>query len=134
MLANKRVDTKPEVVLRSALHRLGLRFRKDKRIDLPAMRVRPDIVFSAARVAVYCDGCFWHRCPIHATFPNANADFWRSKLAANVRRDRRADRALQGAGWEVVRVWEHENPTEAAERIAVLVRTRTAGGSGGKFA
>jgi DNA mismatch endonuclease (patch repair protein) len=122
MVANKRVDTKPEVALRSALHRLGLRFRKDRRIDLPAMRVRPDVVFSAARVAVYCDGCFWHRCPLHATSPKANADYWGPKLAENVRRDRAADEALKAAGWQVVRVWEHESPGEAAERIAAIVR------------
>jgi DNA mismatch endonuclease (patch repair protein) len=134
MLANKRVDTKPEVALRSALHRLGLRFRKDKRIDLPAMRVRPDVVFVSARVAVYCDGCFWHSCPIHATSPKANADYWRPKLAANVRRDRDCDRALKEAGWQVVRVWEHENPVEAAAQIATLVRAGTAAGSGGDFA
>jgi DNA mismatch endonuclease, patch repair protein len=121
MLANKRVDTKPEVALRSALHRLGLRFRKDRRLDLPSMRVRPDVVFSSARVAVYCDGCFWHRCPLHSTSPKANADYWRPKLAENVRRDRAADHALKAAGWRVIRVWEHEDPIEAAERIAEVV-------------
>jgi DNA mismatch endonuclease, patch repair protein len=123
MLANRRVDTKPEVALRSALHRLGLRFRKDFRIDLPSMRVRPDVVFGRARVAVYCDGCFWHRCPMHATSPKANADYWRNKLAANVRRDREADYALAAAGWRVIRVWEHEDPIEAAKRIEAVVRS-----------
>lgn len=122
MLANRRVDTKPEVALRSALHRLGMRFRKDVPIDLPSMRVRPDVAFGRVRVAVYCDGCFWHCCPLHATSPKANADYWRSKLAANVRRDREADRALAAAGWRVIRVWEHENPIEAAKRIEAVVR------------
>jgi DNA mismatch endonuclease, patch repair protein len=94
--------------MRSRLHRLGLRFRKDVLLRLDGARVRPDIVFAGARVAVFCDGCFWHRCPEHATDPKTNAAYWMPKLAENVRRDREADRSLRVAGWTVVRVWEHE--------------------------
>src|SRR4051794_31700045 len=124
MKSNRRSDTRPEVRLRSALHRLGLRFRKDVRVDLGDERVRPDIVFGRARVAVFSDGCFWHRCPEHRTDPKANAEYWAPKLEANVSRDRRHDRALRAAGWAVIRVWEHEDPLEAAERIMQAVDAR----------
>jgi DNA mismatch endonuclease (patch repair protein) len=108
MKSNRRTDTKPEVSLRSALHRLGLRFRKDHRIDVEGVRVRPDIVFPRARVVVFVDGCFWHRCPQHGQMPRANRGYWEPKLARNVERDRQADVMLGAAGWTVVRVWEHE--------------------------
>src|SRR5215203_6032033 len=75
-----RRDTGPELALRRELHRRGLRFRKDyKRIP-----GRPDIAFTRARLAVFVDGCFWHRCPLHATQPKNNASWWSAKLDANV--------------------------------------------------
>lgn len=63
------------------------------------------------------DGCFWHSCPQHATFPKNNAEWWAAKLAANVQRDRDTDARLQAAGWTVVRVWEHEDPVVAATHV-----------------
>ncbi len=81
------------------------------------MRRRADLVFPRRRVAVYVDGCFWHSCPQHATFPKNNAEWWAAKLAANVQRDRDTDARLQAAGWTVVRVWEHEDPVVAATRV-----------------
>ncbi|MEQ3551761.1 very short patch repair endonuclease [Pseudonocardia nematodicida] len=107
MQAIRRKDTKPEVRLRSALHRLGYRFRKDYRIDLPECRVRPDIVFTRAKLAVFVDGCFWHACPEHGTQPKQNVDYWNPKLRTNVLRDQRNNHALETAGWTVVRIWEH---------------------------
>jgi DNA mismatch endonuclease (patch repair protein) len=83
---------------------------------------RPDIVFTRARLVVFCDGCFWHRCPLHATAPRNNAVWWQDKLQANVDRDRRQDAKLQAEGWTVLRVWEHEEATEAAERVAAVYR------------
>jgi DNA mismatch endonuclease, patch repair protein len=109
MRANRRVDTKPELALRRALHRQGYRYRKDYRLDLAGARVRPDIAFTARRVAVFVDGCFWHCCPQHGTKPANNTWYWAPKLARNVERDRAADAALMAAGWQVVRVWEHES-------------------------
>jgi DNA mismatch endonuclease (patch repair protein) len=88
------------------------------------MRRRADVVFSRRKVAVYVDGCFWHSCEIHATTPKANRDWWVEKLQKNVDRDRDTDRRLAAAGWTVVRVWEHEDMHEAADRIAELVRQR----------
>ncbi|MEP1123393.1 MAG: very short patch repair endonuclease [Ilumatobacter sp.] len=119
----RRRDTKPEVALRSALHRQGLRFRVDRKV-LPGMRSRPDIVFGPAKVAVFVDGCFWHRCPEHGTRPKNNQEWWDQKLDANVARDRRVDAELREAGWEVIRFWEHEDPLEAAERTASVVDER----------
>ncbi len=108
MRANRRTDTKPEMALRRALHRQGFRYRKDYRIDLDGTRVRPDIAFTARRVAVFVDGCFWHVCPEHGTKPANNTWYWGPKLARNVERDRAADAALAAAGWQVVRIWEHD--------------------------
>ena len=118
MRANRRTDTKPEMALRRALHRQGFRYRKDYRIDLGGARVRPDIAFTARRVAVFVDGCFWHVCPEHGTKPANNTWYWGPKLARNVERDRAADAALEQAGWRVVRIWEHV-PLDAA--IAAVV-------------
>ena len=99
MRANRRADTKPELALRSALHRRGYRFRKDHRLDLDAgARVRPDIAFTARRVAVFVDGCFWHACPEHGRNPAVNEWYWAPKLRRTVERDRAADAALVAAG------------------------------------
>jgi DNA mismatch endonuclease, patch repair protein len=111
-----RRDTLPELAIRSELHRRGLRFRVD-RAPLPGLRSRADIVFGPARVAVYVDGCFWHSCPEHGTRPKANADWWESKLKRNQERDIETGRALREHGWQVVRIWEHEDPVEAANRV-----------------
>lgn len=124
MEANRRTDTTPERHLRSALHGRGLRYRKDRRLDVGGRRVRPDIVFGPTRVAVFVDGCFWHRCPVHSTHPRSNAEFWQTKFARNVARDRSDDAALEAAGWAVLRIWEHENPVEAAARIEAVVFSR----------
>jgi DNA mismatch endonuclease (patch repair protein) len=76
-----------------------------------------DIVFPADRLAVFLDGCFWHGCPIHATRPRANADFWSRKLDRNRDRDLATDEALLAAGWYVHRVWEHVAMDDAVESI-----------------
>ena len=107
MKGNRRADTKPEIALRSALHRAGLRFRKDFRVPTASRSPRPDIVFTRARVAVFVDGCYWHRCPVHGNTPKVNTDYWGPKFERNVERDRLDTEALVGEGWEVVRLWEH---------------------------
>lgn len=114
-------NTLAERLLRTELHRRGLRYRLHQRPD-PAFRRTADIVFSRAKVAVFVDGCFWHRCPDHATFPQTNDDWWEAKLQRNVDRDAETVARLSQAGWRVVRVWEHEDPVEAAEHIEQLVR------------
>lgn len=124
MRANRRSDTKPELALRRALHSQGYRYRKDYRLDLTGARVRPDIAFTARRVAVFVDGCFWHCCPQHGTKPANNTWYWEPKLARNVARDRAADAALRAAGWSVVRIWEHES---LAAAVAAVVTALAAG-------
>lgn len=121
MLGNRRTGTEPEVALRSALHAAGLRFRKDYRLDIGDLRVRPDIVFTRAKVAVFVDGCFWHCCPIHGTQPSRNSDYWAPKLARNVERDRAQDAALSAQGWTVIRIWEHELTEDAVGRVSQAV-------------
>jgi DNA mismatch endonuclease (patch repair protein) len=118
MKRNRKVGSKPETQLRSMLHRLGYRFRKNFSIHAGELRVKPDVVFTKKRLAVFVDGCFWHRCPIHGTEPSVNTSYWEPKLTRNVDRDRRVDESLSGAGWRVIRIWEHEPVDEAALAIA----------------
>jgi DNA mismatch endonuclease (patch repair protein) len=114
-------DTRPELAVRRRLHALGYRYRVDHR-PLPDLRVRGDVVFTRARVVVFVDGCFWHRCPEHATSPRHNGAWWREKLSTNVARDRSTDRRLAEAGWRVVRIWEHEPPENAVARIRAVLK------------
>ena len=117
-------DTEPEVVIRAALWRSGLRYRLNQRIG----RVRPDVVFPKRKVAVFVDGCFWHGCPVHYTRPRSSSAFWADKLYTNVRRDRRQTLALEEAGWRVVRVWEHDawlDPSGVVSKVAGAVGNKT---------
>lgn len=121
MRSNKGRDTGPEFALRSAVHALGLRYRVNAR-PLKGVRRTADLVFSRARVAVFLDGCFWHGCPEHHTVAKTNGEFWARKVSDNRRRDRDTDAKLAEAGWRSVRVWEHEDPVAAAERVRAAVR------------
>ena len=97
-------DTTPERLVRSALHRMGYRFRLHRK-DLPG---KPDIVLPKHRVVIFVHGCFWHRHPRcrYATTPKTNRTFWNAKFKANIERDRRVRRELRKLGWKVVVVWE----------------------------
>jgi DNA mismatch endonuclease (patch repair protein) len=122
MQGNKRRDTRPELALRRAVHALGLRYRVDA-APVPGLRRRADLLFTRARVAVYLDGCFWHGCPQHYTIPKGpNASYWADKVARNRERDRDTDRRLGADGWHVIRIWEHEDAHEAAQRVLAAVR------------
>ena len=121
MSRQRRAQTAPLLDLRRELHRRGMRYFVD-RAPIRGQRRRADLVFPRRRVAVYVDGCFWHRCPVHATDPKNNAAWWAEKLAGNVVRDRDTDAALAAAGWQVVRIWEHEDPVRAADRVQVALR------------
>ncbi|MCH8901173.1 MAG: very short patch repair endonuclease, partial [Chloroflexi bacterium] len=125
MRSNRSGITKPEVALRSMLHRLGYRFRKDFSTKERSIRVRPDVAFPRSKVAVFVDGCFWHRCPVHGTVPKANAAYWVPKLEQNVQRDQTSTKALRDAGWIVLRIWEHEPVDLAAKRVVQALRQRT---------
>ena len=129
MRAIRRTNTKPELALRSALHRQGYRFRKDYRLDLDAgARVRPDIAFTARRVAVFVDGCFWHLCPEHGRNPEVNEWYWAPKLRRTMERDRAADAALAAAGWRVVRIWEHVSLDDAIAAVTAALHDVDSGG------
>jgi DNA mismatch endonuclease (patch repair protein) len=119
----RRRDTSIELRLRAALYRRGLRYFVD-RAPIPGWRRRADLVFPRARLAVYVDGCFWHGCPEHATWPKANESWWRAKIETNRRRDSDTDEKLVSAGWASVRVWEHEDAEEAAEKVVAEVARR----------
>ena len=122
MKAQRVRDTAPELRLRREIHRRGLRYRVDQLV-LP--RRRADIVFGRARVAVFVDGCFWHGCPDHASWPKTNAEWWRAKIERNRERDAETTALLTDRGWTVVRTWEHEDPLEVASWLEALLRDRS---------
>jgi DNA mismatch endonuclease (patch repair protein) len=116
MSRHPRRDTRPEIALRQALHRLGYRYRVQYRVPGRARRTI-DIAFARQKVAVFVDGCFWHGCGLHRGVPASNSSWWRSKLSANANRDAETDAHLRAIGWRVLRVWEHEDVAEAVARI-----------------
>ena len=116
-------DTPAEMKPRRELHRRGFRYRVDTAIP-GVTRGRPDLVFPTEKVAVFVDGCFWHSCPEHATVPKENREWWVEKLLGNVERDRRHDCELRGAGWAVLRFWEHEGPIEAVDSVTLVLENR----------
>jgi DNA mismatch endonuclease (patch repair protein) len=124
MRRQKRTGTSPEIALRSAAWALGLRYRVDAALPIAGVRRRADMLFVGARIAVFIDGCYWHSCPLHATVPKSNTEWWLEKLARNVQRDRDTDERLGEIGWLSLRFWEHDDPIAAADRVrsAVLAR------------
>jgi DNA mismatch endonuclease (patch repair protein) len=127
MQGNRNRDTRPELAVRSAAHRLGLRFRVAAR-PLPGLRRTADLVFRPAKVAVFVDGCYWHGCPDHLRLPARNTAYWTAKIERNRARDADTDERLRGEGWLAVHVWEHEDPMLAAERIRAEVVVRRSSG------
>lgn len=115
----RRSGTAPELILRRALWRAGLRYRVNRKVD----GARPDIVFLGPRVAVFVDGCFWHGCPKHGTIPNTNTVFWTQKIAANKERDVRDIIRLNESGWKVLRYWEHDLTDRLEEVIRDVLAT-----------
>ena len=109
--------TKPELLVRSLVHRLGYRFRLHRK-DLPGA---PDLVFPARRKVIFVHGCFWHghTCPRGARLPKANAHYWREKIARNRKRDQQHRRNLRQLGWSVLVLWECQlrNQQQIAARL-----------------
>jgi DNA mismatch endonuclease (patch repair protein) len=127
MQRQRRRDTRPELAVRRLLHADGFRYRLGTTV--PGMRRRTiDITFPSVKVAVFVDGCFWHGCPVHATWPVANAVWWAEKLNGNRERDRMTAETLQDLGWEVLRFWEHEDPRAVTDVIEKVVAGRRADG------
>lgn len=122
---NRRVDTKHEVLLRRALWRIGMRYRK----NVTTLPGKPDIVFPGALLAVFCDGDFWHgrnwRELKRKLERGTNATYWSAKIAANIKRDTRNTVLLQRAGWHVIRLWETDikrDPSGAATLVREAVK------------
>lgn len=123
MQSVRQQNTSAESAVRRELHARGLRYRVQVPVLTKPRRVA-DVAFSRLRVAVFVDGCFWHGCPKHATWPKQNAEFWRSKIKANMARDADTDVRLRAAGWKVIRAWAHEPPPRVAARVAAIVEKR----------
>lgn len=117
MRGNRKRGTRPELRLASTLDGRGHTYEPHLRLDVTGLRVRPDLVFPASRLAVFVDGCFWHCCPTHGTRPRSNIEYWTAKLARNVERDHRVDQALADDGWKVLRIWEHLPAEDAAKLV-----------------
>lgn len=109
----RRRDTRLELRVRRELHRRGLRFR----VDYGPAPGRPDIALTRAKVAVFLDGCFWHGCPLHGTWPKSNADWWKAKIGRNVERDARVREQLENAGWLVLRYWAHDDVDDICDEV-----------------
>ncbi len=116
----KRSDTRVERVLRSKLHRMGYRFRK----NVSNMPGKPDIVFSKKKLAVFIDGDFWHgkkwASRKRKLEKGTNADYWVKKIAGNIERDRENTNELRTLGWEVLRFWESEVYTQLDDVLYTL--------------
>lgn len=120
METQRRQGTRPELELRRLLHAAGFRYRVG--LPVPGLPRRTiDVAFTRSKVAVFVDGCFWHRCPEHFVPPRNNHEWWAAKLDANTTRDEDTTRVLVESGWHVVRVWEHESLGEAVARITALL-------------
>lgn len=116
----RQTGTDAELALRREIYRIGLRYRVDYEV-LKKPRRTADIAFPGRKVAVFVDGCFWHGCPAHATWPKRNADFWREKIEGNRLRDEDTNARLRANGWTPLRFWSHESPVEAARTVARMV-------------
>lgn len=114
-------DTQCEVMFRSFAWSKGVRgYRAGGKVP-----GKPDMYFSRLRLAVFVDGCFWHRCPRCFIKPQNNKIFWERKIASNVRRDKEISRALKKSGVTVLRIWEHEvrqNPSRCYSKLNALLK------------
>lgn len=131
MQSNRGRNTRPEMRVRSALHKAGLRYRTHFRPIL-GRRCTVDVAFPKDHVALFIDGCYWHSCPAHRSLPKTNREWWATKLNATQDRDRANTAALQNAGWIVLRVWEHENVSDVVDKVKEVLRTVRATRNGRK--
>ena len=125
MKGNKRKDTKPELILRKALREAGFRgYRLQWKVN-----GHPDICYPGRKVAIFVNGCFWHRCPYcHLPTPKHNREFWEEKFERNIDRDRRNKASLEMQGWTVITVWEcqiKKDPDSVTESIVHVLRSQT---------
>ena len=114
-------ETIPEKLLRSAIHKTGLRFRKDLRPE-PTLKITADIVFPRQKVCVFVDGCYWHGCPVHFNLPKTNSEWWMEKITDNRNRDARQNSLLTELGWKVIRYWEHDVVVDNLPRLCEEIK------------
>lgn len=117
-------DTKIEMRLRKSLWASGVR---GYRVHPKTVEGKPDIVWAGKRVAVFVDGCFWHGCATCFVAPTSNTDYWLPKIARNKERDAQVSSSLEGKGWMVVRLWEHEIERDidgSVSRVCGAIRDR----------
>lgn len=126
MHANRRRDTRPELLLRSQLHGEGFRFRVDHPLPFDRRR-RADLVFTRVGLYVFVDGCFWHGCPTHFVVPKTRRDFWLRKIDRNRERDADTDARLRLVGLESIRLWEHVPAVDATALVVEAYRRRAEG-------
>jgi DNA mismatch endonuclease, patch repair protein len=113
-------DTRPETEVRAGLRAAGMRGYRTH----SSLAGKPDIVFPSAKLAIFVDGCFWHKCPLDYQEPETRRDFWAKKINGNVDRDKKVDKILTDSGWKVLRIWEHEvrkSPESVVETITSCV-------------
>lgn len=113
-------NTRPEIKLRKHLYSSGIRGYRIH-YTLPG---KPDIVFPKYKIAIFIDGCFWHKCPLCFKEPDTRKDFWMAKIEKNVERDRKVNSELEEKGWKVIRIWEHDirkNPESVIQKIKDLI-------------
>jgi len=124
MRGNRSRDTRPELAVRSIVHRRGFRYRVSAR-PLPEVRRSADLLFAKAKVAVFVDGCYWHGCPEHYVPSLTNKDYWADKISRNRIRDIDTNSRLEAEGWLAIRIWSHMDPEEAADVICQALKDRT---------
>ena len=111
-------DTCLELLIRSALHKKGLRFRK----NVTTLPGKPDIVFSRRRIIIFIDSCFWHKCPYHFKQPKSRLEYWVPKIERNVQRSKEVNKILRNNGWIVIRIWEHSIKSNFEKCINGIVK------------
>lgn len=127
MKRQPRKGTKPETVLFEGLVARGLNFERNVK-PVEGLRREADGCLPSVKIAVFVDGCFWHGCPEHQVIPRSNRDYWVPKLRRNIDRDRGVDEVLTDAGWQVIRIWEHEDAEEAGNRVERAIQRSSSSG------
>jgi DNA mismatch endonuclease, patch repair protein len=109
-------DTNPEIQVRFLLRSAGIKgYRANS-----SLIGKPDLVFPKARLAIFVDGCFWHKCPLDYKEPRTRKKFWAKKIAGNIRRDRVVNNTLSSEGWIVLRIWEHQIKRDPSKVVAEI--------------
>jgi DNA mismatch endonuclease, patch repair protein len=116
MKSARQHDTAPELKLQVLLLELNIEFETNA-FPIAGFKRKADILLRDKKIAIFIDGCFWHGCPIHGTWPKQNAEFWKEKILKNKDRDKDTNIKLAEFGWKVIRVWEHEEMKDVAQRI-----------------